>query len=96
MSAFVARTRPSLEPHVAAGRSNVMDVLFFASWIWARRNAGSRILDPVPTWPSDACRLLLALAVIAAIVGLLGHAANTGPDARVASIIVPSHSGAPK
>ena len=74
-----------------------MDILFYTTWMWARRNAGSRILDPVSTRPSGVCRLLLALAVIAAIVGLLGHAANIGPDARVvASVIMPGHSGASK
>ena len=77
-----------------------MDLLYNTAWLCAakRRKAHAKIEpDGLPSTPSGASRLLLALAVIGVIVGLLGQAASTIPDRQViASTTMPSHLGAPK
>jgi hypothetical protein len=72
-----------------------MDLPYNTGWLCAanRRNVRRSVdLDHLPSASASSSigRLLLALAVIAVIVGLLGHAANTGPDDRVASIVTPT------
>jgi hypothetical protein len=78
-----------------------MDLLYNTAWLCAAKQRKAHRggePDPLPSAPapSGAGRLLLALAVIGATVGLLGHAANTQKDPRVASMVTPSHLGAPK
>jgi hypothetical protein len=71
-----------------------MDIVFPASWRQHRQIAGTRRSD----WsspPSGVGRLLLALAVIAAIVALLDHAAGGATHACVASTTLQTHQGEP-
>ena len=69
-----------------------MDILFFASLRQAHRVAEAVLTNRAQ--PSGIGRLLLALAVIAAIVGLLGHASDSRRD--VIASTMPSHLGASK
>jgi hypothetical protein len=91
MSAFAARARPPLG-RIVRPWSDVMDILFRTSRKQARRLAEAGPSNRAQ--PSGIGRLLLALAVIAAIVGLLGHASDSRRD--VIASTVPSHLGAPK
>ena len=86
--------RPSsARPHDAAAWSGIMGILYRAGWKGPCQDAKAPCLPPATAEPSGIC-LLLALAVIAAIVGLLGHAARDIQDARaVASTTVQSHLG---
>jgi hypothetical protein len=80
--------------------SDHMDLLYNTAWLCAakRRKAHRGIepdrLFPAPA-PSGVRRLLLAVAAIAVIVALLGHASDRRP-ALVASTTMPSHLGALK
>jgi len=60
--------------------SDGMDILFHAKWWRSQRGSGSDQLYSSSEEASGFKRLLLALAIIAAIVGLLGHAASTTAD----------------
>jgi len=71
-----------------------MDILFWAGWIHQHQVRRASRPDWPPVQQSDVSRLLLALAVIAAIVGLLGHASNEHSD--IVASTVPSQSGASK
>ena len=73
-----------------------MDILFSASWRQHRQAADTTRPDWSSAEPSGVSRLLLALAVIAGIVGLLGHAAERTLRTGVASTTAQSHQGAPK
>ena len=90
--------RPSsARPHDAAAWSGIMGILYRAGWKRPCQDAKAPCLPPAAAEPSGICRLLLALAVIAAIVGLLGHAARDIQHARtIASTTVQSHLGAPR
>src|SRR5688572_29304212 len=78
---------PVLRSSASCGpRSNHMDLPYNTGWLCAanRRNVRRSIdLDHLPSASasSSVCRLLLALAVIGAIVGLLNHAAVRSPAA---------------
>jgi hypothetical protein len=68
-----------------------MDALFLARWMNSRRDSGACRSCPSDQ-PSGLNRLILALAVIAAIVGLLGQAARMTED-PAALATQSSHSG---
>lgn len=53
-----------------------MDILFAAHWRRTDRKAAATQGGPPP---SGLARLLVALCVIAVVVGLLDHAARNGP-----------------
>jgi len=97
MSACVAGARPSLEPHEAAGWSEVMDILFGAGRILALRKAEAESTEHAKAGPAGILRLLLALTVIAAIVGLLERAATSENGLpAIASTTVQHRVGAPQ
>jgi hypothetical protein len=96
MSVFVDRARPVLGRAGAALWSEVMDILFSASRRQHRQAADASRLYWSPAQPSGVGRLLLALAIITAIVAVLGHAADDAPHTKVASATVQSHQGAPR
>jgi hypothetical protein len=71
-----------------------MGILLSEGWRQSRQAAGASQPHWSSAQPSGVSRLLLALAVIAAIVALLGHAADANPDTQVASATVQNHQGA--
>jgi hypothetical protein len=73
-----------------------MGILLSEGWKQSRQAAGASPSHWSSAQPSGVGRLLLALAVIAAIVAMLGHAADTNPHAQVASATVQKHQGAPR
>lgn len=78
-----------------------MDILYCTGWLYAsNRHKGLGTANPgdLP-WASASSsvgRLLLALTIIAVIVGMLGHAARDTDLHTVASTIQPSQWGTPK
>ena len=62
-----------------------MDILFRAKWRKPRHGSGTDRLYSPSGELSGLSRLLLALAVIAAIVAMLDHAARTTADAHASS-----------
>lgn len=62
-----------------------MDILFRAKWRKPHHGSGTDRLYSPSGESSGLSRLLLALAVIAAIVAMLDHAARTTADAHASS-----------
>ena len=93
----VLQSAPVLRSAACCGLwSDIMGILYRAGWKRPCQDAKAPCLPPATAEPSGIC-LLLALAVIAAIVGLLGHAARDIQHARtIASTTVQSHLGAPR
>jgi hypothetical protein len=78
-----------------------MDILSFAGWLYAaNRRKPLRIIEtdrlPSTSASSSVGRLLLALVIVAVIVGVLGHAADNAASHVVASTTQPSHLGEPE
>ena len=89
--------RPSsARPRIAVSWSNVMDILYRASWRQSCRNAKTCRPCVAAAEPSGIRRLVLAIVIIAAIVAMLDRAADANAGARVASATVQKHQGAPK
>lgn len=95
MSAALAPARPSLGRTSRLRGETAMDPLFCAGLLLLGRR--SKIRRPVvsATGPSGAVRLLLALAVIAAIVGVLARASAVSPR-NLASTTFESQLGEPR
>ncbi len=88
--------RPSsARPRIVVSWSNAMDILYRASWRQSCRNVKTgRPWVAAAAEPSGVRRLVLAIIIIAAIVGLLAQAARNIQDARaIASTTVQSHLG---
>jgi len=78
-----------------------MDILSFTGWLYAaNRHKPLRIVETghlsSPSGSSSFGRLLLALAVVAVTVGVLGRAADDTSPHVVASTTQPSHLGEPE
>ena len=74
-----------------------MDILFGTSWMLALRETAPESTERAPASPAGVSRLLLALAVIAAIVGSLDHAASSGGgSSAIASMAVHDQVGEPR